>query len=328
MNKSMSLSQQLRRAREERGESLEEIHKQTGISLEVLGGLETDRFDIIEPVYTRMVLAEYAGRLGMDLESTLRQFDRSVAPSLKTAQPPPGSAAAATSSSLQPGALPGWLLKGGIAALILLIIAIVAFRNGDPPPNYRGISSPGGSAENGKKNSSGDDIEDQSGVGLVPDKEHPPSSVATPAPTTAATPQQPASAAVESTATPLAQLVTGAQVSLPHQDSRPRPALNDSVLVLEIEAVDSTWIQIKWDDGGMFEATIPPGFRRRLESRNHFLVHSGRARGIRYWFQGELLGGGYLGDPSKVLRFMASNEGVTLLGSDSEFPAPAADRSP
>ena len=42
----------------------------------------------------------------------------------------------------------------------------------------------------------------------------------------------------------------------------------------------------------------------------------------------QILDGGTLGHPSKVLRFTASNEGITFLGADSEFPDPAATRSP
>ena len=338
MNERMSLSQQLRRAREERGESLEEVHKQTSVSLEVLGGLEADRFDIIEPVFTRMVLAEYAGRYGMDVESVLRQFDRTIAPALKVAQPPvPGSAAQATSRSLQPGVLSTWLLRGGISLLILLVVVIVVFRNGDPPPDYGGISPLGAPVDTLAEKGIREDIGGRTGALAVPDTVQPPSSLETSnlvsvtelqSPGSGPTPPLPASVAIDSTSTELVRGDTVPGTSLQGQGSQPSPASNDSILVLEIEAVDSTWVQVKWDNGDEFEATVPPGFKRRWEARNYFLVHSGRPRGIRYWFQGELLGGGYLGNPSRVLRFKASKEGVTLLGADPELPAPAADSSP
>ena len=338
MNERMSLSQQLRRAREERGESLEDVHKQTSISLEVLRGLEADRFDVIEPVFTRMVVAEYAGRYGMDVDSVLRQFDRTIAPALKVAQPPvPGSAAAAASRSLQPVVLSGWILRGGISLLILLVVAIVVFRNGDPPPEYSGISPQGAPADPSGEKSIGEGIEGRTGAVVAPDREESPSSMETSNPASVTeghgpgpgpAPQVPASVAIDSTSTELDRGDTVAGISMQGQGSQHSPAANDSLLVLEIEAVDSTWVRIKWDHGGEFEATVPPGFKRSWETRNHFLVHSGRARGIRYWFQGELLGGGYLGDPSKVLRFKASKEGVILIGADPEPPAPPADSSP
>lgn len=334
MNERMSLSQQLRRAREERGESLEEVHKQTSISLEVLRGLEADRFDIIEPVFTRMVLAEYAGRYGMDVESVLRQFDRTIAPALKVAQPQvPGSAAQAASRSLRPGVLSTWLLSGGLSLLILLVVVILIFRNGDPPPDYSEISPLGAPADTLAEKSN----RSRTGAVVVPGAVQPPSSLETSnqasvaelqPPGSGPAPQLPASVEIDSTSTELAPVDTVSEISLQGPGSQPSPAANDSVLVLEIEAVDSTWVRIRWDNGGDFEATVPPGFKRRWETRNHFLVHSGRARGIRYWFQGELLGGGYLGNPSRVLRFKASKEGVSLLGADPELPAPAADSSP
>lgn len=338
MNERMSLSQQLRRAREERGESLEDVHKQTSISLEVLRGLEADRFDIIEPVFTRMVLAEYAGRYGMDVESVLRQFDRTIAPALKVAQPPvPGFAAQAASRSLQPGVLSTWLLRGGISLLILLVVVIVIFRNGDPPPDHSGISPLEAPVDTLAENSTREDIRGPTGAVVVPDTVQPPSPLETSSqasvtelqsPESGTAPRLPASVEIDSTTTDLARGDTVSEISLQSPGSRPSPAADDSVLVLEIEAVDSTWVRIEGDNGDEFQATVPPGFKRRWETGNHFLVHSGRAHGIRYWFQGELLGGGYLGNPSRVLRFKASKEGVTLLGAGPELPAPAADSSP
>ena len=102
----------------------------------------------------------------------------------------------------------------------------------------------------------------------------------------------------------------------------------DTLLVLEIEAVDSTWVQIRGDNRNLFEGIAAPGVRHRWEVRDHFLVRSGRAHGLRYWFQGELLGEGRLGDPLKVLRFRASRAGVTLLGADLEPLPPAPSLTP
>ena len=85
------------------------------------------------------------------------------------------------------------------------------------------------------------------------------------------------------------------------------------------------WVQIKWDDANVFERLVPPGFRRTWQARSHFLVRSGRAHGMRYWFQGQLLGDrGRLGDPYKTLRFKASREGVDLLDSGGNPLVPRA----
>lgn len=93
-------------------------------------------------------------------------------------------------------------------------------------------------------------------------------------------------------------------------------AVDGGTLVLEIEAIDSTWVQVKWDESGVFDAVVPPGSVHRWQARDAFIVHSGRAHGVRYTFQGELLGKGALGEATKVLRFRADASGVVLLGRD------------
>jgi hypothetical protein len=91
-----------------------------------------------------------------------------------------------------------------------------------------------------------------------------------------------------------------------------------SGLILEVEAIDSTWVQISWDDTSRFEGILAPGLIRRWVAREQFQVLSGRAHGARYWLQGNLLGNGRLGEATKILRFRADSEGVTLLGAELE----------
>jgi cytoskeletal protein RodZ len=92
--------------------------------------------------------------------------------------------------------------------------------------------------------------------------------------------------------------------------------IESGLLLLEVEAVDSTWVQIDWDESGYFQGIVPRGESRRWQAKNFFRVHSGRAHGLRYTFQGKLLGDGALGEATRVLRFIATAEGVNLLGSD------------
>tara|TARA_B110000196_G_scaffold291434_1_gene278341 strand:+ start:67 stop:855 length:789 start_codon:yes stop_codon:yes gene_type:complete len=92
------------------------------------------------------------------------------------------------------------------------------------------------------------------------------------------------------------------------------PLSPSSGLVLEVEAVDSTWIYIRWDDKGNFRGIVPRGERRRFEADDHFLVLSGRAHGLRYRFNDKLLGNGQLGEATKVLRFRANSDGIEFLG--------------
>jgi cytoskeletal protein RodZ len=87
-----------------------------------------------------------------------------------------------------------------------------------------------------------------------------------------------------------------------------------SGLVLEVEALDSTWLYIRWDDKRTFRGIVPRGERRRFEADDHFLVLSGRAHGLHYRLNDKLLGNGQLGEATKVLRFRANSDGIEFLG--------------
>jgi hypothetical protein len=89
-------------------------------------------------------------------------------------------------------------------------------------------------------------------------------------------------------------------------------APSDSLLQLSVEAVEYTWVRVTWDGNGRFEGVLAPGARRTWQTRDQFQVVAGKAHGLRYWFQGQLLEGGRLGDPNQVLRFRASRSGVDV----------------
>jgi len=70
-----SLALQLRQTREEQGKTLEQIHRQTGLSFHVLHSLEAGEFTVIEPVYIRLALRSYAENLGLNPTRIAQQFE-------------------------------------------------------------------------------------------------------------------------------------------------------------------------------------------------------------------------------------------------------------
>ena len=143
------------------------------------------------------------------------------------------------------------------------------------------------------------------------------------APAATATPAQPTegidlSGSAPSTSPPISTTTNSAlPIGLDRASQEPSsvaPLSPSSGLVLEVEAVDSTWIYIRWDDKGNFRGIVPRGERRRFEADDHFLVLSGRAHGLRYRFNDKLLGNGQLGEATKVLRFRANSNGIEFLG--------------
>ena len=132
-----------------------------------------------------------------------------------------------------------------------------------------------------------------------------------PAPT--ATPAQPTEGVDLSGSAPSTSLPIG----LDRASQKPSSVAQlspSSGLVLEVEALDSTWLYIRWDDKRTFRGIVPRGERRRFEADDHFLVLSGRAHGLHYRLNDKLLGNGQLGEATKVLRFRANSDGIEFLG--------------
>lgn len=75
MSEELSLSEQLRRAREERGETLDQVNQRTGISLKVLQALEEGDREALEVVYLRLAVVHYGNYLGLDGHALARGFE-------------------------------------------------------------------------------------------------------------------------------------------------------------------------------------------------------------------------------------------------------------
>ena len=72
-------------ARSEKGISLEEVHRATGVSLSV--GALKPQHDVVEAVFTRLALGTYAAYLGLDEGVVLRAFDEEYGTTSSSIQP-------------------------------------------------------------------------------------------------------------------------------------------------------------------------------------------------------------------------------------------------
>lgn len=282
--KQQTIAEELSAARQAHGLELEEVQRQTGISLAVLESIEAGRFDVVEPVFTRLALKAYAEYLGLDPEPLLTHFDQQHGqppeprhrPTVLISQPVPRR-------SHKPLIVVGLV----IGACCALAVGYYFFGTAAPPP------APVQSAA-------------------------PPQAVVAPAQSQPTTPPAQAQASTEPSAAAADTSATAAAA----QTTPP--------VVLELEARDSTWVKISWDDAEEnFEGIVPPGQRHRFEARDHFVVLSTRPHDLRYWLDGQLLGGGQLGDPDQVLHFRAAADGIELLGRNSQpFSEEAPDAQP
>lgn len=339
-----TIATRLRQAREQKEKTHEQIHRETGFSLNVLQAVEAGNFKVVEPVYVRLILRAYAEYLGLDGDEIVQQYNDQFGaplPGMKVPPapvPPPhpqvvlggeGGGEQTAPPPWQPTPLPrslyadkppprlGLFAAGGVGLLLLLLLGVYWLDQEEEPPY------------------------------AIPER----SEVRAPAvPRPEPVPPRPVQPLVESQ--PQTEVASAAQIS-PGPDTTasrpaaPPPALSEPPptakpepvpqpaagsapggLVLELEAVEPTWVRIRWDRGGFLEAVLQPGTTRRLEARNQFLMWAGNSRGLRYRFQGQPIEQIRLGDPSHTVRFRASKEGVTLLDREAfeQFSEAARER--
>ena len=296
-----TIAEELSAARQARGSDLEEAQQQTGISLSVLQSIEAGQFDVVEPVFVRLALKAYAEFLDLDPEPLLTRFDQQQSlafqprhrPTVLISQPVPPR-------SHKP------LIITGLVIGVCCALAAAFYFFGD---RIVSPQTPTQSAD-------------------------PPQATTTPTPATVIPAQsQPVTApndplfAQASTEPEAADAPASADTSATAVAAQTN---GSAAVVLELEARDSTWVQIRWDDAAEnFEGIVPSGERRRFEARNHFVVLSTNPHGLRYWLDGQLLGGGQLGDPNQVLRFRATADGIQIVGSNLQpLTAEAPDTQP
>ena len=291
--KQPTIGEELSAAREARGLDIEEVQRQSGISLIALQGIEAGQFDVIEPVFIRLALESYAEFLGLDPEPLLTRFDqqRSLTPQPRphpvvVLSPPPKP----KSQSRTP------LIAIGSVVGVCCLLAVAYYFDSSMFASSQDPASTAAPIQT--------DVPTQTLQTNIPPAEPQPVAAlddsllvqASAEPDTAAS--EPTPVVADTAATAVAAQTT---------ESAP--------VVLEVEARDSTWVQIRWDNaGGRFEGIVAPGERRRFEARDRFVVLSTRPHGMSYWLDGQLLGGGQLGDPNQVLRFSATADGIKLLG--------------
>ena len=288
MSEELSLSEELRRAREGRGESLDQVQQRTGISVRILQALEEGDLEVVEPVYMRMGAVHYAAYLGLEGEALaqglggLRSKER-----LPARTPLPRGGPVLGDGPIKWAAA---LAIAAFAAVLYLMTGGEADPASPPMPVVDEVPASGDPAS----------------------WREPAAESSEPVVFGAAPQAEPGPAAGD-------VLV---EAALADEAASPSP------VVLEGEASDTVWVQVSWDDLDSAMETIPAGERRTWTAERHFQVHVGRSGNIRFRFQGQLLGEGRLGDPGGTLRFRVSDDGYQLLGPDFQPIAPLTGFQP
>ncbi len=319
--KEQTIGEELSAARQARGLDLEEIQRQSGVSLSVLQGIEAGELDVVEPIFVRLALKAYAEHLDLDPEPFLSRFDQQYGRIMKArSQPVVVLSQPTPRRSRKPLIIIGLV----IGACCVLAVAFFYFFSDKQTPTQAAdtptqmTDTPTQMTDTPTQMT---DTPTQAADTPTQMTDTPVQTPSTPAQTTAAVaqsqpPATPSDPSVQSSTELVEPPATGAAA----QTTESVP------VVLELEARDSTWVQVRWDDAAEnFEAIVPPGERHRFEARDHFVVISTRPHGLSYWLDGQLLGNGQLGDPEQVLHFRAAADGIEFLTLDSQ---PSAREAP
>jgi cytoskeletal protein RodZ len=133
----LSISAALRRGREARGESLEQVQQRLGVSLIILQGIESEQYDVVEPIYARLVIWHYAEHLGLGGDAMTARFEREiglpeapVAMNTDRSTPVPVTPSSRLIGFLQRQPLRR-VLGAAVVILILVIVGMMLAQRGD-----------------------------------------------------------------------------------------------------------------------------------------------------------------------------------------------------
>jgi cytoskeletal protein RodZ len=133
----LSISAALRRGREARGESLEQVQQRLGVSLIILQGIESEQYDVVEPIYARLAIWHYAEHLGLGGDAMTARFEREiglseapVAMNTDRSTPVPVTPSSPLVGFLQRQPL-SRVLGAAVVILILVIVGMVLAQRGD-----------------------------------------------------------------------------------------------------------------------------------------------------------------------------------------------------
>jgi cytoskeleton protein RodZ len=278
-----TFGENLRREREMRGVSLEEISESTKISTRMLTCLETDQFtELPGGVFTRNFIRAYAQYLGLDEEHALAEYKRAAgSPSDNDLTRLAPNKTLRSISGPRPRLLPWFVIA------VLLGSGYAVYRYGhraievEPPapspntqaPNTQtpGTTEPAASAPNSASNAGSNPAGSaSSGTGGAPGN----------AAGQSASPPTSGSSAAGNAAPQ-----SGAAV--PANAASAAPELGEGDLVLQVSATEESWIAVAADGKTLWQHTLPANSSRTFRARDFFDVTTGNAQGTNLTLNGQ-----------------------------------------
>jgi cytoskeleton protein RodZ len=278
-----AFGENLRREREMRGVSLEEISSATKISLRFLEAIEREDFSKLPGgIFSRSFIRSYARYLGLDEERVVAEFQLAARPQVDfdLHRMPSGKASSGRTGARTP-------LIATLVAVVLLVGGYVLFRYSSrateapapPPPAPVATPKPAAAPPVSVPITSGDAT---AGAGV-----NPAAGDVTPgaAPSTATAPRT----TPNPQGGPAASVGPAAQSS-PATENPPgaKPAA-DTDLVLQVAATERAWVAVDADGKTVLQRVLNPNEVDTLKAHKSFDVTTGNAQSVILTLNGETL---------------------------------------
>ncbi|HHL40455.1 MAG TPA: helix-turn-helix domain-containing protein [Deltaproteobacteria bacterium] len=293
-----ALGEYLKRERELRGVSLEEIAEASKISARLLESLEADDYDSLPaPIFVKGFIRSYCRHLGLDETEAMLMYEDYLS-RLSAHEERKSASAGKAAEGPRPGrpALIAVLAAAAVAALLLIYLL------GSGPEPTEPVTAERPSPESARPAAEPAEEEEVGVAGEAVEPQAPPQEETEPP------------AAEEAAAEP-----GGLEAEAPPPEARSAApeAGTDGGHTLVVNASGPVWLKIFIDDGEPFEALLRPGERIVRKASKGFYLVIGNAGGVELSFDGEPLGP--LGKEGQVvrLRLPAETPGEDA-GNDSQ----------
>ncbi len=287
-----SIGETLRKARQEKGASLEDVEAFTHIRVQFVEALEEERFkDFPSPVYVRGFLRNYALFLGLEPQTILEQYVPEGEETLSEE----------TQMLAEPLVASPWLHPVRLiigACLVLLLVGLGLWwsraenRSRFPLPN----------------------------LGFLTTRFVAASPTTLPTATSSAIPVG-GTTPKEVTSTPVIRTPTDTPVRLPSPTATGTPVIAIRVAVV---VSDTSWVEVISDGDHVFANTMNPGATGRWDAHNQLAVRIGNAGGVFVTVNGQKIG--LLGAVGEVVsrEWIRDPEGKLV----EQVPTPLATYTP
>ncbi len=303
-----SFGENLRREREMRGISLEEISATTKISVRFLEALENDDFgNLPGGIFTRGFIRSYAKYLGMDEEHVITEYQLLVQPKADIEIPRAALGRLGTSRPTKRNPTLPLLI-----AFVLLIGGYALFRYSHRSTEPGAFSNPintmtnsaSAKAETGSSSPAADQSAPPPAGGLTDSGSASPGAVmsgelgadhgleVTPGTNQAAgtaAPNRTAGGNVNGSSGNAASAGLPATGAPSAAITQANPVLGQGNLVLQVAATEPTWINVEADGRTEFQRTLKPNEIRTIRANGYFDVTTGNASGLVLTLNGETL---------------------------------------